>query len=268
MKAKKASEIKKMDFKTYQFTGEWLDKYGNPSQGFDGLWYGASGSGKSVEVLRFGEYLSQFGKVIINSCEEGINESVKKKLIEFGIDNVYYYEDLNYQELKEVTAKRGVRFVIIDSVQQMGFTNEQYTDFMRTFGNKRSLLLISKINGKGKARGGDEMLHNVGIKVEVDAGLAKIRSRYLTDGHREVRLFGKDKVKENENRNFWKQMNAFVIHENVNYQLTVEKNANGTFTAAYKNKGALLIESDTHFDTELALSELNIILHKKHFINT
>lgn len=103
-----------------------------------------------------------------------------------------FFDNLTYEQLLEVASKRGYKFVVIDSIQQMKFTNDQYADFTKRFGKKRSLLLISKVNGKGKVRGGDEMLHNVDVKVQVDAGVAHIRSRFLEDGYRKIRLFGEE----------------------------------------------------------------------------
>jgi len=187
--------IREKRFHLLNFEGEWAEKMGNPEQNFRALFYGPSGSGKTVEVLRFADYLaSNYGKVLYNSWEEGISKSIQDSIIEFDIRStkLFFFDGLQYDELCE-KAKRGrYRFVIIDSLQYMGFTYAQYQDFTRRFKTK-GLILISQVNGKGKSRGGEQIVHAVDMKVSINAGKANYRSRFRKGGHYNVDLFKQPK---------------------------------------------------------------------------
>lgn len=187
-----AKTIRERTYKEYKFTGDWHHKYGNPEHGFNALFYGGGGSGKSTEVLKFSQYLAEnFGKVAFLSCEERIGKSIQDKLVKYDIDHpkLYFYDNPTYAQAKEIAATKGYKFIIIDSVQYMEFDYKEYKDFTKTFGKRRSLILISQVNGKGSAKGGTDLLHAVDIKVHVDKGIANIRSRFITGGYKRVQLF-------------------------------------------------------------------------------
>ena len=204
--SKKAISVKTLREKKFHlldFDGEWKEKMGDPEQGFRAMFYGPSGSGKTTEVLRFADYLAQhFGKVMYNSWEEGISKSIQDTVISQNLqaDGLFFFDGLSYEEMCE-KAKRGrYRFVIIDSIQYMGFTYSQYQEFNRRF-KAKGLILISQVNGKGKARGGEQILHAVDMKVGIDAGKANYRSRYRKGGHYTVDLFKRPKKQLSLNLN-------------------------------------------------------------------
>jgi predicted ATP-dependent serine protease len=188
-------DIKEKKFRVLEFEDEWRNKMGNPEKNFKAFFYGPSASGKSVEVLKFADYLTKFGRVLYNSHEERIGKTLQDNINQFGIDGqgakLMFYDALNYEEMCEVAKNGRFQFIIIDSAQYMLFTEEQYKDFDRQFPRK-SLIIISQINGKGKAKGGDALLHMVDIKVKILDGYATYKSRY-NKGHYEVDLFERKK---------------------------------------------------------------------------
>lgn len=190
-KAISVKAIREKKFHLLDIDGEWKEKMGHPEESFRALFYGPSGSGKTVEVLRFCDYLAtNFGKVLYNSCEEGISKSIQDSIIDFGISStkLYFYDGLTYEEMCERAKNGRYRFVVVDSIQYMHFTYAQYQDFVGRFKNK-GLILVSQVNGKGKARGGEQILHAVDMKVNINAGRAEYRSRYRKGGHCTVDLF-------------------------------------------------------------------------------
>lgn len=194
MSNKKALSAKHFLDKEFHLVGlqeEWLKKFGDAEVGFSIIMYGPSGSGKSVEVLRFANYFANnHGKVMYNSCEEGISKSIQDRIKQFNCDSnkLYFYDNLTYQEMIHKAKVGRYQMVVIDSAQYMGFTYADYQDFVKRFKGKKSLIVVSQVNGQNKVRGGERILHAVDIKVNIIHGRAHIRSRYLK-GHQTITLF-------------------------------------------------------------------------------
>ncbi len=194
MSTKKAISLKALrekQFDLLSFSGEWEAKMGTPERGFTAAFYGPSGSGKSTEVLRFCDYLAaNFGKVLYNSWEEGISKSIQDTVVKFDLksDRLYFYDGLTFHEMIDKAKKGRYAFVVVDSIQYMGFSYDQYKQFTRAMKGK-SLILISQVNGKGKVRGGEQILHAADIKVNINAGKAEYRSRFRKGGHLKIDLF-------------------------------------------------------------------------------
>lgn len=178
------AEISDKKFKTLPFTGGWLDKMGEPEHNFKMLAFGAPKSGKSVEILKLADYLTNFGRVLYNSHEEGISQSLQQRIANFGItgngSKLMFFNALDYDEMVDVAKKGRYKFVIIDSAQYMKFTEANYIDFNARFSSK-SLIIISQINAKGKTKGGTGFLHMVDIKLSIVNGYATYESRYRNE---------------------------------------------------------------------------------------
>jgi len=188
-------DIQQMKFDVLPFEGEWLEKLGTPEKNFKAIWYGPSGSGKSVDTLKLAAYLTKFGTVAFNSHEQRISSSLQKNINKFIPDapsTLKFYDSLSYEEMLQ---KKRVHFWFIDSIQYMKFTYAQYQDFVEKRPNV-SLILIGQINGKGRVKGGTDILHAVDIKVNVVAGVAEYRSRFLDTGYASIKLFSPKQPKK------------------------------------------------------------------------
>jgi predicted ATP-dependent serine protease len=187
-----AQNIREKVFHVIPFEGDWATKYGQPEQSFSAMFYGPPGSGKSTEVLKFCEYLAQnFGAVCYNSCEEGISKTLQDTVINANVksNRIYFYDSLTFPELMETLKKGKHKFAVIDSAQYMRLTYSQYQELRKAF-PKKGIIIVSQVNGRGNVHGGQQMLHAMDIKANINAGLANIRSRYIKGGHVEFRLFG------------------------------------------------------------------------------
>lgn len=195
MRLLSVKDLKEKNFKIIQFSPEWAEKYGNPEKGFSALFYGPSGSGKSVEALKLADYIADtHGKVLYNSCEERISKSLQERVQEHGIGSqrLYFGDNMTFEELMAKLEKGRFAAVFIDSLQYMNFTYDQYKQFKKRYPSV-ALVFISQVNNRGTVNGGEKFIHAVDIKVNIVAGLAEIRSRFLQKGHVKVRLFGKEK---------------------------------------------------------------------------
>lgn len=110
---------------TFDFDGEWYEAFGNPQS--TGLWliYAASGHGKTSFMMELIKKLSESGKVLYESYEEGLSENLRQAVKRIGLANVRgkvqiavdSAEDLR----KRLKTSRNIRYVIIDSIDMSDF---------------------------------------------------------------------------------------------------------------------------------------------------
>ena len=76
-RAYSSANIRSARFKTVDFDGAWLASIGMPVLRGTWLIYGGSGSGKTSFCLQLAKYLSQFGRVLYNSLEQGLSPTMQ-----------------------------------------------------------------------------------------------------------------------------------------------------------------------------------------------
>ncbi len=186
MAQRKIFNIKSVKGKSYKTLdiGDYNQLFGRPESKFTAMNYGASGGGKSVFTLQFGAYYANnIGKVLYNSHEEGVNQSLRDRIVEFEIDapRLYFGNKLSYEEMCYKIERNYYRLVIIDSVQYMNFTYEQLKELRERF-NRRllSVMMVSFGNTKGSPDKAKELLHASDIKAFFKNGRVNITSRYLS----------------------------------------------------------------------------------------
>lgn len=186
MAKKRIFSIKAIKEKKYQYL-ELDPKYallmGEPAKKFVGLFYGESGSGKSVFTLQFADYFARnFGKVLYNSHEEGANKTIQDRVNNFNIDakRLWIADCFSFEEMCNYIERNYYRLVIIDSVKYMSFTVEQLKT-LRTMFNKRqlSIIMIDFGKSKGTPASGIDLLHAADVKLYFKNGRVHALSRYL-----------------------------------------------------------------------------------------
>lgn len=191
-------ELTKKTFVTLDFEGEWLERYGNPEQNFKAIFYGPSGSGKSVEALKLSQYIAEnLGRVLYNSHEEGLGKSLQDRVITHEITSkkITFADRMPFKEMCEKALKGRYKTVVIDSVQDMRFTYSNFKRFRDRFPRK-SIILINQANARGSLKGSTDILHACDIKARFDGGKITVRSRFLT-GYYEGVLFQPKSSKKN-----------------------------------------------------------------------
>jgi predicted ATP-dependent serine protease len=177
--------LKEKKFKTLTFSEKYAALFGNPQRNFIAMCYGESGSGKSVFLLQFADYFARhFGKVLYNSHEEGINQTVVDRINHFdiGAKKLFVGNALTFGDMCEKIERNYYRLVIIDSVKYMGFTFAQLKELRARFA-KRQIVVIMVDFGKtkGSPQSGVDLLHASDVKMFFKDGVVNSISRYLPE---------------------------------------------------------------------------------------
>ena len=140
-------------FDILPFSGIWQKSFGNPCKQFSVMIYGGSGEGKTELAMKLGKYLTNFGKVAYDSIEQGdshtLQMTVERNNLEMVADKFQIIDGENLTELTvRLKKQRSPDFVIIDSVQYLNATKEEYFEFKKEFYGKKGIIWISHTEGK------------------------------------------------------------------------------------------------------------------------
>lgn len=173
------TDLEKMKFHTLDFQGEWKKLIGEPEVAGSWIVWGLSGNEKTRFCLQLAKYLASFQKVFYNSKEEGLKKSFDNAVKAVGLKGVgerfsFHSEDL-YQMMARLYKKRSPNIVIIDSVQFLNLTKEQYELLLSEF-PKKLFIFISHAKGhEPKGEVADAIRYNSDVKIEVFKFLAMPR---------------------------------------------------------------------------------------------
>ncbi len=143
-------------FHTFAFEGEWKDSFGEPEKNFKMIYYGGSGEGKTEFMVRFAKYLATFGKVSYVSPEQGISKSLQDAIIRNNLDDVsgkvMFLSGGLFSELVVYIKKSQSRIIIIDSLDYMKLTVEQFKILVKTYPKKAFIIIAWAKNGTPKSQ--------------------------------------------------------------------------------------------------------------------
>lgn len=175
--------IKAKRFDTLDLGSFYNSLFGEPESKFTIMFYGAPGCGKSVTALQLADYIADnIGKVLYNSHEERINQTIRDRIINYSIQSprLYFGNALTYEEMVHKIEKNYYRAVFIDSVQYMSFTYEQLKDLRKSFAKRKLIVgMVSFGKAKWAPKCQDDMLHAADVKCFLKNGNINIESRYL-----------------------------------------------------------------------------------------
>lgn len=170
-------QITERTVETYPFTDEWKLLFDEPDIRFSTLIRGEAKSGKSTYAARFAQYCSRFGRVLYVSAEERLNSKTlqnRLKLCEVTSPKVRFIHTKCIDTIEKVIRTGGFRFVIIDSIQHVQMTYDEF-EAMRTKFKRRKLswhLIMQMGQNITKWK------HEVDVLVEVREGRAFVKGRY------------------------------------------------------------------------------------------
>lgn len=110
---------------TLDLDGEWYDAFGCPQS--TGLWliYAASGHGKTTFMMELIKKLSESGKVLYESYEEGLSENLKQTVKRTGLSQIRNKVQIAVDSAEDLRRRlqssRNIRYVIIDSLDMSDF---------------------------------------------------------------------------------------------------------------------------------------------------
>ena len=143
----------KKKFELLPFSGLWQKSFGNPCKQFSMMIYGPSGEGKTTLAMQIGKELTNYGKVAYNSIEQGDSHTLQMIVEQNHIDMVSNkFQIIAGENLAELSVRlrkqRSPDFVIMDSIQYLNATKEEYFAFKKEFYPKKGIIYISHVEGK------------------------------------------------------------------------------------------------------------------------
>lgn len=180
------ANIRSARFKTADFDGAWLASIGLPVLRGTWLIYGGSGSGKTSFCLQLAKYLSQFGRVLYNSLEQGLSPTMQAAWIAGGMEEagrrVKLLDREGYDELFERLAKRqSPEIVIIDSINYLrGLRLCDYQLLSQRYRKKLFVVVAHEKGGEPKGALAQAIRYDADVKIRVEGYRAMVTSRYAT----------------------------------------------------------------------------------------
>lgn len=172
---------KKLD--VLRFDGLWEMAIGKPEVRGSWIIWGESSSGKTRFGLQLAKYLTQFGKVLYDSLEEGLSESLRQSFkaerMEDVKQNIHLLDKEKMPELvKRLGLRKSAKFVMIDSIQYTFMDIETYKRLLETFPDKL-FIFISHSKGKDpKGSLAESVRYDANVKIYIEGYKAFIKSRY------------------------------------------------------------------------------------------
>jgi hypothetical protein len=176
------------DIKTYKavtldFTGKWLESIGRPELTGSWIIWGNSANGKTRFALQLARYLATFTRVAYNSLEEGMSLSMKKAILDTGMDDVarrfILLDNEPIEEMKQRLLKRkSPNVIFVDSLQYSGMRYADYKNLRDEFRNKLFILLSHADGREPKGQVAKSIRYDAMVKIFVEGYKAFPEGRY------------------------------------------------------------------------------------------
>lgn len=191
-------QLSQMKFVEMDFTGLWEESFGRPETNFTCIIYGPSGNGKTEFCVQFAKYLSNFKRVLYFSREEGISKTIQKAFERNNMmeckGRVILGEKGNFESLyKYLEKKNSPEIVIIDSLDYMKLTADQFKALIGRFPRKAFIIISWNRGAQPKSQAGKDIEYMCDIKITVKQYQAYVRSRF---GGNKPFVIWPDKVKQ------------------------------------------------------------------------
>ena len=187
MSGAKVLSLSQLKAKKYTFlehvTDDIARSFGKLTTSFTMIVYGYSGNGKSNLLIALLKVLTQNGKCLYVSLEEGHGYSMQLLVTRHLSDEhngkvVFADHSMTYDLLwKRLARQRSEQFIFIDSVQYWDITIKQYKALKEKF-HKKTFIFIS--HAKGKLPDGmlaNKIEYDATIKIRVDGFVGLMKSR-------------------------------------------------------------------------------------------
>ena len=184
------AEMQTMSFAGVQLRGEFSDIIGHkvPLHGSIQV-VGDSGQGKSHFLTKFvSEFTPQC--VLYVSTEEEISEYVSERFLRYDVNDVPFATISYRHELISLIEKYKPRILVVDSISNLGLTQNDIRELVKSLSNRVDLLLYSLHATKdGDFQGSMSLLHDATVQVRVESGLATVKKNRCGKIGRSLDLF-------------------------------------------------------------------------------
>ena len=178
-----ATEMGSMTFTKLKFNDYYKGIFGEPATNFDMCIDGAPGTGKTVFLLKFANYLADYqGPTLFVTTEEFGSSTLIDKIQRFDIKS----KNLSFAKaVPALDELKKYKFIFIDSINHARITIEQYQQIREKAPNT-SFILVLQQTKSGSYKGSTDWPHEVEItmslfKNEFDERMLKISKDRYTD---------------------------------------------------------------------------------------
>lgn len=178
-----AKQVLTIKFDTIRLGGGWDECVGEIET--TGVWFiwGNSGNGKTSAVVSLCRELSNFGKVLYNSREEGVSLTMQNTLRRYGMGELgskFQLTNMPLDELDEkISRQRSPKFVVLDSFQFMGISYKEFRAFCEKHKNKL-LIFVSRTRGRQpEGRAAVSAMYDASCKIWVEGYKAFSKGRFV-----------------------------------------------------------------------------------------
>lgn len=178
-----AKQVLTIKFDTIRLGGGWDECVGEIET--TGVWFiwGNSGNGKTSAVVSLCRELSNFGKVLYNSREEGVSLTMQNTLRRYGMGELgskFQLTNMPLDELDEkISQQRSPKFVVLDSFQFMGISYKEFRAFCEKHKNKL-LIFVSRTRGRQpEGRAAVSAMYDASCKIWVEGYKAFSKGRFV-----------------------------------------------------------------------------------------
>ena len=170
-------------YELFEFEGDWYQAFGKPSR--HGVWFiwGGSGNGKTSFVLQLCKELSRFGRIVLNSLEEGAAHTMQEAFKREGMSAIKRRLVLTCESMTELDLRLERRkspdIAIIDSYQYTQMSFRQYLEFKERHPGKL-LVFVSQADGKKPmSRAAVSVMYDASLKIWIEGYKAFSKGRYI-----------------------------------------------------------------------------------------
>lgn len=160
------NDVLNMRFQTYNFNVEWSELLNKPSRDFSMMVFGDAKAGKSYFCLLLAEYLTGFGDVAYFAIEEGLGETMKRKIEITQALNVFIHAAANINDITAILHENKYKFAFIDSASSANMKVDDFKQLKSTF-PKISFLVVLQTTKSNNFRGEKEWKHEVDAILEL-----------------------------------------------------------------------------------------------------
>ncbi|MEC3875968.1 ATP-binding protein [Chryseobacterium salviniae] len=182
-KAISSTDLLSKKYDLIQWEGEWYDNFEEPEA--SGTWFisGQSGMGKTSFMLELAKQLSNFGRVLFNSLEEGTSRTMQKawkrhQVAEKG-RKIQLIQEKPDELIARLDKRESPKFIIIDSFQYTGLNFDQYLAIKKKFPNKLFIYNSQMDGSKPMGKVATKILYDADLKIWVEGFKAFSKGRYL-----------------------------------------------------------------------------------------
>ncbi len=185
-----SSDLMTMEFDTLNFNEEWTEFMQEPAKNMRLAIWGKPKNGKTAGATKFASYLTNFGNVLYNFADQGINKSTRDLWQLSGLDqkpNAFLSATRELDELDQLLSTGDYDFVFIDMINTyIHRTGIKYFEFEDRFLKKYpniSFILIFEVTKNGDFKGDQGWTHLVDAVVTVESFVMENQGRYGVGHH-------------------------------------------------------------------------------------